>query len=42
MSRYAIKTFKKKEHGQNPIEWLNYQSKDEIDPHDKIKQSHRF
>ena len=41
MSRYATKKFKTKEHGQNPIEWLNYLSKDEIDTHDNVKQSHR-
>ena len=41
MNRYATKKFKTKEHGQNPIEWLNYLSKDEIDTHGNVKQSHR-
>ena len=41
MNRYATKKFKTKELGQNPIEWLNYLSKDEIDTHGNVKQSHR-
>ena len=41
MSRYATKKFKTNEHGQNPIKWLNYRSKDEIDTHDNVKQLHR-
>ena len=41
ISRYATKKFKTNEHGQNPIEWLNYLSKDEIDTHDNVKQLHR-
>ena len=30
MSKYATSKFKTKEHGQNPIEWLNVLAKDEI------------
>ena len=41
MSRYATKEFKAKEHEQNPTEWLNYLSKDEINSHDNVKQSYR-
>ena len=41
VSRYATKKCKTKEHGQNPIEWLNYLSKDKIDTHSNVKQSHR-
>ena len=42
MSRYATKKFKTKKHGENPNEWLNYLSKDEIDTYDNVKQSHRY
>ena len=41
MSGYATKKFKTKQHGQNPIQWVNYLSKDDIDTYDNVKQSHR-
>ena len=40
MSKYAKSKFKTKEHGQNPIEWLNFLAKDEINT-DTESQSHK-
>ena len=40
MSKYATSKFKTKEHGQNPIEWLNFLVKDEINT-DTESQSHK-
>ena len=40
MSKNATSKFKTKEHGQNPIEWLNFLAKDEINT-DTESQSHK-